>query len=216
MFLNSNFIGTQADLGQLTEALRMNINYNLNCVKIAKVEEFDLENFTVRCRIMNKRMIGLKKDGTQILEEYPPIYAKLHNIGWGNIGITHPIQIGAEGLLLFNDRELETWFITGENGQLAYDRCHDLTDAIFIYGLHSKPNIELIQYMENCLKLYFYEKNIQINNENIIINGDTIINGNLTVNGQIEATGDIIANGISLLNHIHGNGNEGQDTTKPK
>lgn len=216
MSINSAYVGTQPTLGQLLEALRFNINYNLNCVKVAKVEEFDPLTFTAKCRIMNKQLISLNEDGTQNLKEYPLIYAKVHNIGWGSIGITHPIQQGMEGLLLFNDREIQTWFITGENGQLAFDRCHDLTDALFICGLHSQPNIELVQYIENCLKIYYGEKNIQISEEGITINGNTTINGNLIVNGQIEATGDIIANGISLLNHVHGNGNQGNDTTGPK
>ena len=58
--------------------------------------------------------------------------------------------------------------------------------------------------------------NIQIADGTITINGDTTINGNLVVNGDINATGDIVAGQISLKNHVHGNGNEGADTTKPK
>lgn len=40
--------------------------------------------------------------------------------------------------------------------------------------------------------------------------------GNLTVNGWIKATQDVTAGRISLKNHLHGNGNNGDDTTEPK
>jgi phage baseplate assembly protein V len=89
-----------------------------------------------------------------------------------------------------------------------------MSDSIFICGLSSLPNI--IQNSQESLNLFYQLNNIQITENGVIINADTTINGNLTVNGQINATGDIIANGISLINHVHGNGNNGQDTTAPK
>jgi hypothetical protein len=51
-----------------------------------------------------------------------------------------------------------------------------------------------------------------------VIDGDLHIAGDLHVTGEITAGGDIIAgNGsVSLLNHRHGNGKDGADTTGPK
>ena len=51
-----------------------------------------------------------------------------------------------------------------------------------------------------------------------VIDGDLHIAGDLHVTGEITAGGDVIAgNGsVSLLSHIHGNGNGGSDTTGPK
>ena len=51
-----------------------------------------------------------------------------------------------------------------------------------------------------------------------VIDGDLHIAGDLHVTGTITAGGDVIAgNGsVSLLSHIHGNGNGGSDTTGPK
>ena len=99
-----------------------------------------------------------------------------------------------EGLLLFNDRELETWFITGTDGNLAYDRCHSLSDAIFICGVHSLPN--MIQMLTDCFHLFYKNSNIQIKDNNIIynsalhtINGTTQVNGNTTVAGVTTSDG---------------------------
>lgn len=202
------------DLFNVLEALKTNITYGLNCVKVASVVSFDADNMISCCQVKNKRLLNIKKDGNQELIDYPLIYAKTYFLGYGDIGITHPIVTGAEGILLFNDREIETWFTTGEAGNIAYDRCHDLSDAIFICGLCSQPNLNLLQYLETALMIYYKTQNIQLTETGIIINGNTTINGNLLVNGSIEATGDIVANGISLLNHFHKYNNN--PTTKPE
>lgn len=205
----------KTDLFNALEALKTNITYGLNCVKVASVVSFDAENMISCCQVKNKRLLSIKKDGNQELIDYPLIYAKTYFLGYGDIGITHPITEGMEGILLFNDRELETWYITGESGNLAYDRVHDLSDAIFICGLCSQPNLNLIQYLENCLNLFYKQGSLQIADGSIVINGDTTINGNLVVNGTITATGDIVAGTVSLQNHVHsqvepGAGNSGK------
>ena len=173
---NFNQLTSKTTLLNVLEALKSNINYNLNCVKVATVEEFFPDNLTVSCKVTNKRVTGLKADGNQILQDYPLIYAKVHFLGWGNIGATYPISKGMEGLLLFNDRELETWFLTGTDGNLAYDRCHSLSDAIFICGLHSLPN--MIQILTDCFHLFYGASDIQIKDSSININTAKInING---------------------------------------
>lgn len=175
MSLNYNYILPNSELTQLTNSLKENINKELNCCKVAKIIEFNPIDFTVKCKIMNKKLMGINKDGSQKLNDYPIVYARLHNIGYGNVGITHHIQEGQEGILLFNDRELETWFLTGDTGLLKYDRMHDLTDALFICGFHSVPNVPLIQYIEECLHLYYgINSDIQIKEENIDINSKEI------------------------------------------
>lgn len=149
------------------KALEDCINYNMNCVKVATVVEFYPESLTVKCRVNNKRLLNLKDDGNQILQDYPDIYAKVHFFGWGNIGAIYPIEAGMEGLLLFNDRELETWYLTSESGNLAYDRCHDLSDALFICGLHSQPKLPLVPFIEECLHIYYKGSDFQIKDESI-------------------------------------------------
>ena len=217
MPLNNQGLSHKTTLYNVLQALKDTINYNMNCVKIATVISFDKNTLTAKCRVNNKRLRQLKQDGNQILENYPDIFAKVHFLGWGDIGATFPVTEGMEGILLFNDRELETWYLTSEPGKLAYDRCHDLSDAIFICGLHSQPKLELLPYLENCLNLYYKQGSIQIQDGTVIINGNTTINGNLQVNGEIQATGDIIAGSISLQNHIHGGVETGSgNTSKPK
>ena len=198
MPLNDQLLTNKTSLYSVLNTLQDTINYNLNCVKIATVVSFNKETMTACCRVNNKRLVQLKNDGNQVLRDYPLIYARVHFIGWGEIGATFPINEGMEGFLLFNDRELETWFITGEAGNLAYDRCHDLSDAIFICGLHSQPSIPLLKYLENCLNLYYKNTNIQLYEDKINLNTTTTnITSNISQTGNNTIVGTLTADGVN-------------------
>lgn len=167
---NNETLTNKPSLYSVLNTLKDCINYNLDCVKVATVLEFNPALMTVKCRVNSKRMVKLKQDGNQVLKSYPDIYAKCHFFGWGNIGSVYPIEPGMEGLLLFNDREIETWFTTSDGGNLAYDRCHDLTDALFICGLHSQPKIPLLPFIEECLHIYYKGSDFQIKDESVTEN----------------------------------------------
>ena len=195
-----NQLTSKSSLYNVLEALKDNINCNINCVKIATVESFNSEDLTVACRVNNKILIGLKKDGNQELMDYPLIYAKVHFFGWGNVGATYPIEKGMEGFLLFNDRELETWFLTGSSGNLKYERSHDLTDAIFVCGLHSKPN--MIEFIADCLALYYknsiiklFDESIDISTQTLNVTANTVQTGDITLTGNITQTGNNVITG---------------------
>lgn len=215
MTLNYNNLINEPNLITTLTSFQDSIKYNeINCVRVGIVESYNENTRVAKVNIANKLTTGIKEDGAPIVQDYAPIYAKVLFFGWADIGITHPINQGMEGILLFNDREIESWYINGNINNLAYKRAHSKTDAFFIAGLLSLPN--MIATLQNCLNLFYKANNIQISDTGITINGNTIINGNLTVNGSINATGDIKAGNISLQNHVHGNGNGGADTTKAK
>lgn len=210
MALHNQELSQKTTIYSLLQTLKDTINYNMNCVKIATVLEFNPALLTVKCRVNNKRMRQLRKDGNQVLEDYPDIYAKCHFYGWGDVGSIYPIEVGMEGILLFNDRELQTWFMTSEAGKLAYDRCHDLTDAIFICGLHSQPKIPLAPFLEACHHIYYKNSDIQIRDKSITTNttdntlnaetSDTINTTNYNLNSVTNTVKSTTTNIISNVN----------------
>jgi hypothetical protein len=205
--LNYELLTQEPTLLNILNAFKDKLLYNeINCCRIAIVDEFYGDSLQVKVNIANKMVIGMKEDGSQIIQDYAPITAK---ICFANNGISFPLKQGDCGLLLFNDRELESWYINGDINQLAYDRSHSITDAIFIAGMFSQPSVSNAQFIENCLHLFYGTKGIKITNNGIEIDGD------LKINGKINATGDIIAGNISLQHHTHpgvesGSGSTGQ------
>ncbi len=111
----------------LLQLLKSATNKNaaeLNCTKIGIIQEFYPESLTVKVLIAHKKLMGLNPDGSQILKDYPPIYAK---VCYCNPFVSYPIKQGDECVLLFSDRELESWFINGDVNPQNYPRMHNLT-----------------------------------------------------------------------------------------
>ena len=111
-----------------------------------------------------------------------------------------------ECILLFNDREIETWFINGGANPEKYPRMHELTDAVAIFGIRSLPL--MIQIMTDCLHLFYGNSSLQLKETEANLNGSTI---NLT-GDTVTINGTLIINGTPYLDHTHSNGNEGAPT----
>ena len=192
-----------ADLTQTISAAGTKTAMDINCMRIGVVQEFYPENLTVQVRLVDKKLMGLNPDGSQILEEYPPIYAK---VCYCNPFCTFPLTQGMECILLFNDRELETWFINGGSNIQSYPRMHDLTDAIAIVGIRSLP--QMIQILTDCLHLFYGTSSLQLKESEADIFSGTI---NLQAD-TVNINGNLIINGQAYTAHTHSNGNDGAPT----
>lgn len=207
-----------ADLTQIQEISNSNTAQEMNCVRIGVIQEFYPENLTAQVRLVDKMLTGLNPDGSQILKEYPPIYAK---VCYCNPFCTFPLTQGMECVLLFNDRELETWFINGGSNIQAYPRMHDLTDAIAIVGIRSLP--QMIQILTDCLHLFYGQSDLQLKAQQAVLNSPQIdlnatnalnaTSATITLEGDtVNINGNLVINGQAYTAHTHSNGNEGAPT----
>ena len=207
-----------ADLTQIQEISNSNTAQEINCIRIGVIQEFYPENLTAQVRLVDKILTGLNPDGSQILKEYPPIYAK---VCYCNPFCTFPLTQDMECVLLFNDRELETWFINGGSNIQAYPRMHDLTDAIAIVGIRSLP--QMIQILADCLHLFYGQSDLQIKAQQAVLNSPQIdLNGTNAINAAsaiitlegdtVNINGNLVINGQAYTAHTHSNGNEGAPT----
>lgn len=184
-----NILASKPDLQTAVGVANNKNALDLNCMRIGIVQEFYEEDLTVSVQITNKREDRLNNNGTQQCRDFALVRAK---VCYCNPFITCPINVGDECILLFNDREIESWFVTGEVNPIAYPRMHDLTDAVAIFGIRSLP--QMIQLAKDCLNLMYIgsEKtnSIQIKETCIYTGGEQCIaDGMHTVtNGSVITT----------------------------
>lgn len=178
----NEFLMIEPDIADYVKAVQQETFAKLNCMRIGLINEI-LPNNEVQCLITNKKLMGTNKDGTQIVKDYPPIYAKV----WYMIGIDYPLTVGTPCLLLFNDREFDSFFATGQISSLNDLRTHSLNDCI-------------------CIPLY---QPTQDGNYNIKAPGKTL---NINANRININSPDIYINGIKWESHAHINGNQGANT----
>lgn len=192
---NNSIVGTPNWI-QTLDGLKRQTAHELNCMRIGIVQKVYNDDLTVDVLIANKKTLSLNEDGTQNVKDFPLIRAK---IVYCNPFITCPINQGDECVLLFSDREIESWFINGGVNPEGYPRMHALTDCVALFGIRSIPN--MISILTNCLHLFYGNSNIQISESGVTINATDInLNGRLLVNGQ------------PYLSHTHSNGNQGSPT----
>lgn len=158
---------------------------DLNCMKIGIVDSV-YDDMTVSVKLANKKTIKTKHNGTQEVREYALIRAK---VCYCTPFATWDIKKGDECVLLFSDKEIESWFITGEVQPIAYPRQHDLTDAVAIFGIRSLPKvIEVI----NGLHLFYGGSDLKLENNKITLTSTTFdVNGLTNITGNTSITGNL-------------------------
>ena len=185
-----NTLVNKPSLLTVIRAFQQETYSKLNCVKLAIIDEV-LTNNEVRCSVVNKRLMRTNTDGSSVWKNYPPIIAKVYYMGSAGTGIDYPISANTLCLLLFNDREYDSYFATGEISPLSDTRMHSLNDAI-------------------CLP--FYQS---ANTGDLTLKGDTITLNATTINlnaTTVNINGELIINGKKYLEHTHSNGNQGNPT----
>ena len=202
MYQSSKFINlnTSPDLTQTLYSVVEKAGKELNCLRVGIIQNFYADDLTADVLIANKKTINLNSDGTQNVRNYALIRAK---VCYCTPYITYPLKAGDECILLFSDREIESWFVNGNVNAEIYPRLHDLTDAIAIVGLRSLPN--MISILTNALHLFYGSSDIQILENQININS-TLLNivGNTAQTGNTTQTGTITATSLNATSAANG------------
>lgn len=119
----------------LLDAQKADIFSTFHCVQIGKIEKVTASEQTVEVTLQIKRAAT---DGTStaipLLVDVP--YMVLQG---GGAYIDMPITAGDYCIVLFNDRDIDTWWSTANMADPASTRKHDLSDGIAIVGLNPKP-----------------------------------------------------------------------------
>jgi hypothetical protein len=118
-------------------AQKADIFSTFHCIQIGKIEKVTKAEQTVEVTLQIKR---LASDGTSaaipLLVDVPFMVLQ----GGGSY-IDLPIAVGDYCIVLFNDRDIDTWWSTANMADPATTRKHDLSDGIAIVGLNPKTKV---------------------------------------------------------------------------
>lgn len=124
----------------LNERIRQAL-LTLNCVNVGIIQSFDAAKQTATVSIAYKRsFFDMDASGktTQRLVNYPALLDVPVVVMSGGAGrVTFPIASGDECLVLFNDRDIDNWFKSGQVGPVASLRLHSMADGFAIVGVRS-------------------------------------------------------------------------------
>lgn len=160
------------ELRDLLELVKKNIMLSLNCHALGKITKFDKTTQTCEVKISyDRRYTKNTQETGQVDEEVPyPILSDvpLISLRGGDSGITFPIAVGDNCLILFNDRDMDNWWSGKTNGLVRSSRLHDMSDALAIVGVSNSK--EFIQnYDDQRASIFNGTTRVAVGSDKILI-----------------------------------------------
>lgn len=125
----------EPDLNSLLAQLKLDVLFSLNCHQVGSVVSFNAANQTAEIQLSMLRVVGDRTVRYPVLVDCPVF---VHT--GGSACITMPVQAGDTCLVLFNDRNLDSWFSTGNTVAPNNRRAHDLSDGLALVGFRNLAN----------------------------------------------------------------------------
>jgi hypothetical protein len=227
------------ELITLLDSLKREIKRDLNCVRIGIIQQFYEAEQRADIKIAQQQVATVAPDGTRTIIEYPVLLSvPVCFPSGGGYTLTFPIAAGDECLVLFNDRDIDTWVLQGAGQPPATPRLHDLSDGLAIVGVRSNPRVlSNVSTTSTQLRSDAGDVHVDVSAdtitllapEKVVIDSPLLqINGIVTVlnedsesipcniNGDIITNGDVVASDVSLVHHTHPGVQSGSsDTGEP-
>lgn len=172
----------------LTEVLHTSndaVSASIKCHLPARVISFDGQH-TVSVEVMINQVIDGEQLPYPILADVPVGFMRA-----GGFVFTVPVKAGDEGLLCFNDRCIDGWFVSGEKSAPMDFRLHDISDATFLSGgIVSQPNA-LGAVFSDGLSMQTDDASTYIR----VTKGKILIKGDIIHEGDSQQTGNSLQKG---------------------
>jgi len=126
------------DLNTVLDAFKQSLQKDFNCVRIGEIQSFNAANQTVIVNIAQQQITSISALGIKTVAGYPLLaQVPVQFPSGGGFTLTFPISAGDECLVLFNDRQLDSWKQMGSGQPPQIGRFHDLSDGIALVGIRN-------------------------------------------------------------------------------
>lgn len=175
---------------------------NFNCHHLATIQSFNPEHQTVTATINYSKSFLRPNAITGVYSSVQVDYPLLVDVPvvimqGGPCTLTFPIEAGDDCLILFNDRDIDAWFHSGQKGPLPTTKLHSFSDGIALVGLRHFKNSIVDYDMTRAVLQYegggfvgVGPTQVKIANETQTLKGvmNGLIDQLITLTGQITPT----------------------------
>ena len=213
-------------LASLLQLQQLDTLDTINCHQVGEIVSFNSSTQTAEVEI--KMLIPYNGE----LKKYPILLdCPCIVLGGGKGRITFPISKGDPCLVLFNDRDIDNWYSSGQTIQPRTNRMHNFADGIALVGLHNKSN-QISDYLSDGTELKYGNSTIQLKDNKVLITEGTsqveLASGVVTITASAvnvvapttAFTGNVAVSGALLVqgkdigpSHTHSGVRTGSDNT---
>lgn len=181
---NALKFGNNQTLASVLDLYRLSLMYQMNCHQVGEIVSFNPSTQTAEVQI---KMVRVEDDQ---IKEYPLLIDCPCVVLSGSKGrLTFPIEQGDSCIVLFNDRDIDNWYSSGQKMPPRTPRMHNFADAIALVGIRNKQN-QIEDYLQHGVELKYGKSTIKLENNKVTITDhkDTIVmdNGNINITGNVN------------------------------
>ena len=190
---------SEPSLKDLLDLYRKDIFQSIKCQAIATITRFDSSLQTCEATINYKRSyLQTNPDGTvsTYLVDYPILVDMPAVIlGGGNAHLTFPPSklVGSDAIILFNDRDLSSWFEGNNALGVPSRRLHSFADGLALIGVRSKGS-KIADYDEDRVLLANGTTGVGIGDSKV-----KVYNATTTLNTQLQNLATELENLVTLI-----------------
>lgn len=196
--INQNFqIVRDPDLNHLLDLYKKESDLDFSCHHLATIQSFNSENQTVTVTINYKQTYVQFETNSQkyvqTLQDYPIIQdCPLIVLGGGKARITFPVNRGDQCILLFNDRDMDTWFQGSTTSPNSTPRLHSFSDCVALIGPN---NLNTVISDYDPIRALITNGNVK--------NGINAENNKLTLQNNITTLNTLLQNLCTQLENLN-------------
>ncbi len=181
------------DLAEFISRRMRDISARINCHTIGQIVSFNSENQTAVVNISFMKVVqGVNPIGdtgytSSEIVSYPQLVDVPVIVLQGGGGrLTFPIVPGESCLILFCDRDMDSWFNAGLVAAPNSNRVHDINDAVALVGLNNLQNA-ISDYDPDNVELHS-ETNLNITAPNGLVSVTDRTSERLAQSGDLKVT----------------------------
>lgn len=198
------------DLNYALEVFGNALKYDLNCHRVGKIVKFNPDDLTCDVELLELKPNKERLTKYSIIQGLPLLIS-----GGIDTNLTFGDVTGAECLIHFNDRDIDSWFDTGEAYKPNSKRMHDFSDGFVSLQPHNK--YDNIDYEVDGTVLHKGSSKIKLTSQGVevsvgdipateeqpaqegcvftLVGNTATLKGNLILNGNANINGDVMASG---------------------
>lgn len=173
--------GPQLTLASLLELQGKGTSRQINCHQVGEIVSFDPATQTAEVQVKMSFLLNGEIKEYPLLLDCPCII-----LSGGQGSVTFPIQAGDSCLVLFNDRDMDNWYSSGQTMPPRTDRLHDFSDAIALVGLRNKQN-QISGYFADGVEIKHGNSSIKLKDGYIDIKGNVNVVQNTVDDNSLHA-----------------------------
>lgn len=140
---------TPQSFQNLMTIVKEGVMSTINCHNIGRIVEFDAQTQTASVEMLQIKQFGGNNIPPSILTQVPVII-----YGTANANITLPDPTGSICLILFMDRNMDNFKLSGTNFLARTSRMHDFTDCVALTTFSSLAN-PIQNYEDNAISMRY-------------------------------------------------------------